>query len=212
MDALVPGLYASAPQALPFAPTIEMRAFLCRRDQGNLLIYSAGTLESDRLAVEELGGVSRRYLGHWHEAESASDQTGAPLYVNERDRPAAAAKTLVDQTFSGRQTLDDDFEAIPIPGHTPGATAYLWSTPEHRVLFTADTIYLADRGWVAAVLESSDRDDYIASLRVLRELEFDVLVPWIAPRGAPFHAITDRADARRRIDAILDRVRRGEAS
>jgi hypothetical protein len=29
-------------------------------------------------------------------------------------------------------------------------------------------------------------------------------------RGGPFHAMTDKADARRRIDAIIDRLRRGD--
>jgi hypothetical protein len=37
-----------------------------------------------------------------------------------------------------------------------------------------------------------------------------VLVPWGATAGQPWFAETDRADARRRIDAIIDRVRRGE--
>jgi hypothetical protein len=38
-----------------------------------------------------------------------------------------------------------------------------------------------------------------------------VLVPWAASAGQPPHAVTDATDARRRIDAILDRVRRGES-
>jgi hypothetical protein len=38
----------------------------------------------------------------------------------------------VDETFSGRHRLDDDFEVIPTPGHTSGATADLWDTGEHR--------------------------------------------------------------------------------
>jgi hypothetical protein len=37
-----------------------------------------------------------------------------------------------------------------------------------------------------------------------------VLVPWAATAGQPFHAVTEKADARRRIDAILERLRRGE--
>ena len=60
------------------------------------------------------------------------------------------------------------------------------------------------------MLESSDRERYIESLELIRELDFDVLVPWAATAGQPFYvAITDSADARRRIDAILERVRAG---
>ena len=58
----------------------------------------------------------------------------------------------------------------------------------------------------AAVLDSSDPVAYAASLRLIRELDFDVLVPWAASRGGPHVAVTDRDDARRRIDALLTRL------
>jgi glyoxylase-like metal-dependent hydrolase (beta-lactamase superfamily II) len=119
-------------------------------------------------------------------------------------------KTHVSGTFSRRHLLDDDFEVIPTPGHTSGATAFLWDSGEHRFLFTSDTIYLEEGEWVAVVLESSDRAAYIKSLELLCELEFDVLVPWVATSGQPYHAMTDKSDAQRRIDMILERVRRGE--
>jgi hypothetical protein len=44
MQTVIPGLYASAPEQLPFAPSLEIRAFLLRRERGNLLVYSVGTL------------------------------------------------------------------------------------------------------------------------------------------------------------------------
>lgn len=114
------------------------------------------------------------------------------------------------ETFSDRHLLEDDFEVIPAPGHTSGATAYLWDNGEGRLLFTGDTIYLDEGEWVAAVLESSDRALYIESLELIRELDFDLLVPWAASGGEPFYAPTDRDDGRRRIDAILERVRSGQ--
>ena len=45
------------------------------------------------------------------------------------------------------------------PGSRPHRRGdrYLWDSGEHRLLFTGDTIYLDDGGWVAAVLETSDR-------------------------------------------------------
>jgi Metallo-beta-lactamase superfamily len=100
---------------------------------------------------------------------------------------------------------------IPTPGHTTGATAFLWDSGRHRCLFTSDTIYFREGEWVAAVLaDSSDRADYIQSLELIRDLDFDVLVPWIATAGQSFHAATDKVNTRRRIDAILERLRRGE--
>jgi glyoxylase-like metal-dependent hydrolase (beta-lactamase superfamily II) len=110
----------------------------------------------------------------------------------------------VRAAFSRRHRLDDDVEVIPIPGHTTGATAYLWDTGDHRILFTGDTVYLRDGEWRTAVLDSSDRDAYRDSLALIGELDFDVLVPWIA--SGPFYALTDREDTRRRIDTLIARL------
>jgi glyoxylase-like metal-dependent hydrolase (beta-lactamase superfamily II) len=209
MESAIEGLYATAPEPLPFAPSLNIRAFLLRRDRGNVLIYSVTELDSEAGAIENLGGISRHYLNHRHEAMFASDWVPAPLFVHEDERESVASAHHLRGSFSRRHTLEDDFEVIPIPGHTPGATAYLWNSGEHQMLFTGDTIYLDEGEWVAAVLDSSDRDAYVESLELIRGLEFDVLVPWAATSGDPYHALTDKADARRRIDAILERIRAG---
>jgi glyoxylase-like metal-dependent hydrolase (beta-lactamase superfamily II) len=214
MQTLIPGLYAAAPQPLSFAPTTHVRAFFLQRDQGNLLVYSADTVADDTRAIEQLGGISRHYLNHWHEAafgggDRITSTFGAPLFCHENERQSVMETSKVAGTFSARHMEGDDLEVIPIPGHTSGATAYLWDGGGHRCLFTGDTLYLREGEWVAAVLESSDRASYIASLELIKELDFDMLVPWAATAGQPFHAFTDKADARRRIDAVLARVRRG---
>jgi glyoxylase-like metal-dependent hydrolase (beta-lactamase superfamily II) len=209
METGIGGLYASASEPLPFAPSLHIRAFLLRRDQGNLLVYSVTGLESDAPAIAELGGISRQYLNHRHEAGFASQWVTAPLFVHENERHSVENGHDVRGTFSRRHVLDEDFEVIPTPGHTSGATAYLWDSGEHRFLFTGDTVYLKDGEWVAAVLDSSEREPYIESLELIRELDFDVLVPWAASAGPPYYAVTSRADAGRRIDAILERLRHG---
>ena len=209
LEAPVRGLYASTPEPLPFAPSLHIRAFLLQRPRGNLLVYSTTKLEGDRAAIEDHGGISRQYLNHRHEAMFTSDGVGAPLFVHADERRSVERTTHVRATFSKRHMLDEDFEVIPTPGHTSGATAFLWDSGRHRFLFTGDTIYLRGDEWVAAVLDSSDRDAYVKSLELLREVEFDVLVPWAATAGGPYHAVTSEAQARRRIDGILRRVRRG---
>ena len=205
-------LYASTPEPLPFAPALEIRAFLLQRDQGNLLVYSTSGLERDVAEIERLGGVSRRYLGHRHEAMFSSGGVDAPLFVHARERSSVEPRAHVRGTFSRRHLLDDDFEVIPTPGHTSGATAYLWDSGEHRLLFSGDTIYLDGGEWVAAMLEnSSDRQRYIESLELIRELDFDALVPWAAGVGDPYFHVTSRAQARRRVEAIIARLERGES-
>jgi glyoxylase-like metal-dependent hydrolase (beta-lactamase superfamily II) len=215
MQTMVPNLQASAPAGLSFAPTTHIRAFLLQRPQGNLLVYSAGTVADDAGALAKQGGVSRHYLNHWHEAAfGGADRVAlaleAPLFCHASEREQVAKTAKVAGTFAERHMQDDDFEAIPIPGHTAGATAFLWDSGQHRCLFTGDSLYLRDGEWVAAVLDSSDRAAYINSLELIKGLEFDLLVPWAASAGRPCHAVTDRADTRHRIDAILERVRRGE--
>jgi hypothetical protein len=212
MEEVIPGLHASPPETLSFAPDLEIRAFLLRRDAGNLLVYGAGTLATDARGIEGMGGISRHYLNHRHEAAFVGDEhaqiPGAPLFCHENERRSVSERLEVSGTFSERHAAGDDFEVIPIPGLTRGATAYLWDTGEHRCLFTGDTVYLRGGEWVAAVLPSSDREAYIESLELIRGLEFDVLVPWAASAGEPYHDFTDEADTRRRIGAMLERVRR----
>lgn len=209
METVIPGLLASAPQPLPFAPTVSVRAFLLERDRGNLLIYSVGGLARQLQAIGERGRISRQYLNHQHEAEFAPDGLIGPLVVHEAAREPVAAIAAVEATYTERHLLDDDFEVIPTPGHTSCSTAFLWRSDHGRALFTSDTIYLSEGEWVAAVLESSDRAKYIESLELIRELDFDVLVPWAASARQPFYVTTDKWDAQKRIDQILERVRAG---
>ncbi len=215
MENIVSGLYASIPEPLGFGPSLEIRAYLLEREGGNLLIYRSGELESDVDEINGLGGVSRQYLNHHHEASPATDRVseifGAPLHIHEADAKAASALSNVDETFSERHMLAGDFEVIPTPGHTEGATAFLWDTGEHRVLFTGDTLFFVRGKWRAAVLDGvSDREKYIESLELIRSLDFDLVVPGISPAGEPFYEAVEKAEAERKIDDILARLRRGE--
>jgi glyoxylase-like metal-dependent hydrolase (beta-lactamase superfamily II) len=215
MENVITGLYVSMPEPLGFGPSLEIRAYLLQREGGNLLIYRSASLEGDAEEVNELGGISRQYLNHHHEASPACDwvteKFGAPLHVHEDDARAASEVCEVGETFSERHKLSDDFEIVPIPGHTAGATAFLWDAGEHRVLFTGDTLYLSRRGWRAAVLEGvSDRQRYIKSLELIRSLDFDLLVPGIASAGQPYYQFVGKTEAEQHIDEVLERVRRGE--
>lgn len=204
------GLHAFPPDALPFAPSLEVRAFLLPRQQGNVLVYSTAGLGDQAETAHAMGGVSRHYLNHRHEAMFFSQPAAVPLFTHREERESVEGSARVRGTFSKRHMLDEDFEVIPTPGHTAGATAYLWDSGKRRFLFTGDTIYLDEGEWVAAVLESSDREAYVESLELIRELAFDVLVPWAATRGRRYYALTDGTDTHRRIDAIIERLRRGE--
>lgn len=214
MDTLIAGLYGSAPEPLGFGPELEIRAFLLERPQGNLLVYRSASLERESETIAALGGVARQYLNHWHEASPTCDWVAktfaAPLACHADDAAQVSQACHVAETFADRHFDGDDFEVIPTPGHTAGATAFLWSTDGHRVLFTGDTIFFSRGEWSAAVLASSDRERYLESLVLMRGLDFDVLVPSVAPAGQPTHAVVDRTEAVGRIDRILEQVRDGD--
>jgi hypothetical protein len=57
----------------------------------------------------------------------------------------------------------------------------------------------------------SDRERYMQSLELIRGLDFDFVVPGIAPAGEPYYESVDKSEAERRIDEILERLRRGES-
>ena len=94
MEKVIPGLYASEPEPLGFGPSLEIRAFLLQRKGGKLLIYRSASLGGDVEEVRRLGGISRQYLNHHHEASPACDWVaetfGAPLHVHEDDASAAS--------------------------------------------------------------------------------------------------------------------------
>ena len=209
MHNVIPGLYASEPESLGrlgSGASLQIRAFLLRREGGNLLVYRSASLEQDVEAVRDLGGVWRQYLNHRHEASPACDWVagtfGAPLHVHREDAGAASEVCGVAATFSGRHRVGEDFEVIPIPGHTDGATAFLWSTGEHRVLFPGDTIFFGEGG-------VGDRRKYVQSLELLRSLDFDLVVPGITVEGEPYHWFVEKTEAERRIDGLIEQVRRG---
>jgi len=210
LDTVIPGLHASAPERLPFGTSLDIRAYLLEREAGNLLLYRSDTLRREAAAIRERGGIVRQYLNHRHEAAPVSDWVtetfGAPLFVHADDAEAVSAVSHVRATFSRRHMLDDDFEVIPTPGHTPGATAYLWDTGDHRVLFTGDTLYLSRGRWQTAVLDSSDPVRYRESLELIRGLDFDVLVPSIATAGEPPYALVERDEIEQRLDELIERL------
>lgn len=214
MEPIAPTLHASPPLDLGFGRVpLQARAHLLQRDDGNVLIHSAAAVDRDdeRAALDALGGVERQYLNHSHEASEAADRLGAPLLVHEADAADVARVATVAHTFSRRHRVGDDLEVIPIPGHTAGATAYRWDAGGRRALFTGDSVFVRGGEWVAALLDGvSDRDAYLASLALLGELEFDLLVPGVHPVGQPAWFAVEPGEGAQRLEAIAQRLARGE--
>jgi len=209
LETPIDGLWATPPAPLPFDSTVDVRAFLLERPHGNLIIYDAPGLAAAASEIEARGGATRQLLNHAHEAMFGSQGLDVGVFVGERDRNHTRSLPIAG-TFSERQTLDDDLEVIPTPGHTPGTTTFLWDSGRHRFLFTGDTLWIEHGNWRATVLGDSDPTAYLDSLALLRELEFDVLVPWAATAGEPYIDVVSHTQAQQRLDAIIERVQAGE--
>lgn len=210
MEQVMPGLYASEPTTPDFAPGSHVRAFLVQHPAGNVLLYASERVSAGADAIRRLGGLSRVVLSHWHETLFGASGIGAPVHVAEADRAEAEARCPIAGTFEGRQMLEDGIETIPIPGHTPGSTAFLVTLDGKRCLFTGDSLYFGKAGWSVALLPSSDRNAYLDSLETLRATAFDVLVPSFAPAGAAFVEAVSEKQRLERIGAPIGRLRSGE--
>jgi glyoxylase-like metal-dependent hydrolase (beta-lactamase superfamily II) len=206
------GLLATPTARLPYQANVLLRSYVLERPGGTTIVYNSPGIEAAASAVRELGPVTHLLINHEHEAMYGLPATGfdLPVFVHERDRAAVARRMPVSGVLEGRRMLDDDLEAIPTPGHTPGTTSFLWNDGQHRFLFTGDFIWIENGEWKAVVLDPALRPDYLDSLELVRELDFDVLVPWGVTEGDPGFAVVDRADMRSRVERIIRRVRAGD--
>ena len=174
-----------------------------------MVVYNSPGLTSSATRIRDLGGATRLLINHSHEAMYGEPDLDVPVFVHERDRGETVRSMRVAGVFTSRQMIDDDLEVIPTAGHTPGTTSYLWDDGSHRFLFTGDFIWIEDGEWKAVVLASSLRAEYLESLALVRDLEFDVLVPWGTTEGSPSFALAGKEEIRTRVDRIIARVEAG---
>ena len=100
--------------------------------------------------------------------ESGDDEVTAASWYN-----ASMVPCCVDRKLSAdRETIDlggRPIEAIAIPGHSPGSVAYVFSSGGLKVVFGQDV-----HGPLHPSL-LSNREDYLASLQRLLDLDADIL-------------------------------------
>lgn len=210
LDTPVEGLLPTPTSRLPYQRDVLLRSYVLQRPQGNLIVYNSPGVSESAAAIRALGAPARLLVNHGHEAMYGQPDLDVPVWVHEDDHAEVARSLDVAGTFSGREMIDDDLEVIPTPGHTAGTASYLWDNGAHRFLFTGDFVWIEHGEWKAVVLSPELRRDYLDSLALVREIDFDVLVPWGATDDGPSCTlVADRSEVRRRIDAIIDRVRSG---
>jgi glyoxylase-like metal-dependent hydrolase (beta-lactamase superfamily II) len=211
LDTPIEGLLATSASRLPYQRNVLLRSYVLERPQGNLIVYNSPGVNQSANAIAALGAPTRLLINHSHESMYGQPDFGVPIWIHGNDRSDVEGSLEVAGTFDARGALDSDLEVIPTPGHTPGTTCYLWDNGEHRFLFTGDFIWIENGEWKAVVLESALRKDYVNSLALVRDLDFDVLVPWGATEGnPPVGLVTSSSEKRERISGIIDRVKSGK--
>ena len=205
----IAGLLAGPPAPLPYIAGVVVRSFVLERSEGALAIYNSPGLGAAVLSLEQSKRPGELYLNHAHEEMYGNRGLDLSVHVHERDRGGVARTFPAVQSFDGRRLVGGDFEVIPTPGHTPGTTTYLWDSGEHCFLFVGDTIWVEHGQWSAVVLDGAARADYLDSLRLMRDLDFDVLVPWGAYDDEPVIHEVSPAEREERLTAIIERVEAG---
>ncbi len=209
LETPIEGLRSTPSSRLPYQANVLVRSFLLERPAGNAIVYNSPGLTSAATPVRDLGGATRLLINHSHEAMYGNPDLDVPVFVHEHDRRETDRSMRVAGVLTSRQMIDDDLEVIPTPGHTLGTTSFLWDNGSHRFLFTGDFIWIEEGEWKAVVLDSSLRAEYLNSLALVRELDFDVLVPWGTTEEGPSFALADQAEIHARVDAIIARVKAG---
>jgi glyoxylase-like metal-dependent hydrolase (beta-lactamase superfamily II) len=197
----------------PF-PGLTVHAYLLTRDEGNVLFYNTGH-QHEIDAMAELGGVAYQYLSHQDELgetlKTIHQRFGAKLGGHRAERDEFARYRTPDILFERREMHLGNIEVIPTPGHSPGSTCFVVHSPHGKCyLFTGDTLYRGEKGdWHAGFIpghnDEKDRQQLAESLRLLRELEPDVVFGSAFAGDMGFEETTPE-DWKRHVDGALERL------
>jgi glyoxylase-like metal-dependent hydrolase (beta-lactamase superfamily II) len=155
-------------------------SYLVRRANGNTLVDSPRAAGPLIRRLVELGGVRRMLLTHRDDV--ADHARFAEIFRCERvlhEDDVSAATRDVEVQLAGRESasLQDDFQVIPVPGHTRGSVVFLY---QQRFLFTGDHLW-----WSPNVngLNASPRvcwydwGQQVESMERLLDYEFEWVLP-----------------------------------
>ena len=124
-------------------------SYLITRPEGNVLIDSPRFARTLVRRIEDMGGISQIIFSHRDDVadhKKFHQHFGCRRFIHRAD----AAGIETEQLLDGDEpvTLDNDFLAIPVPGHTRGHIVLLY---RNRFLFTGDHLAWSDnRGGLIA--------------------------------------------------------------
>lgn len=120
--------------------------------------------------------LTHGHYDHTGAAESVSEETGAPIWMNKADYTEDSGARYKYAAPEGVKFLSDGniievgslrFRVLETPGHSPGSVTYMCED----VLFTGDTLFRGSCG--RCDLEDGDMSKMLMSLKRLYELPQD---------------------------------------
>jgi len=151
---------------------------VCDANTGNTLVDSPRFASQLVRRFEEMGGLERLLLTHRDDVadhQKFHDRFGCRRVIHQDDAQGIRA----DETLDGREpmVLDEDWTAIPVPGHTRGSMVFLY---RNRFLFTGDHLAwsVARNGLIAfrSVTWYSWREQ-TQSMKRLLDFQFEWVLP-----------------------------------
>ena len=163
---------------------LKTHAYLLTRADGNVLFYNTGHVdELDEMA--RLGGVTWQYLSHEDELgdtlNNIAGRFDSKLVGHRAEKESWSKVRAPDQVYDQREIHLGNIEVIPTPGHSPGSTCFLVTSPTGKsYLFTGDTLFLASdnrwrAGFIAGFNDEKDKAKLTESLLLLRTLNPDLV-------------------------------------
>jgi glyoxylase-like metal-dependent hydrolase (beta-lactamase superfamily II) len=156
-----------------------------KRPGGNLILDASrvGSLSDSFDALDAQGGVKAAVISDRHLGGPATNQIAerfrAAIYCSAIEADAMGHRTNavhIDHVLPfERTTIEGDVLLVPTPGHTAGQFSTLAQVSGARVLFTADFVWREEGRWRPGNLS---RKKMLKSFEGLRDLAFDVVVPW----------------------------------
>lgn len=153
-------------------------SYLVKRPEENILIDSPRFALPLVRQIEQLGGISRMFFSHRDDVadhEKFHEHFGCPRVIHRDDSRGIAAEELLDG--SEPVALDEDFLAIPVPGHTRGHIVILY---RNKFLFTGDHLAWSDnRGGLIAFRDVAwySWTEQTKSMARLLDFEFEWVLP-----------------------------------
>jgi len=159
--------------------TFGAASYLILREGGNLLIDSPRFSAPLVRNIQKLGGVKTMFLTHKDDVgdhQAFHDHFGCERVIHRDDAEGLEGLEVI---LEGKEpiVIDEEFQVIPVPGHTKGSVVFLY---QNTYLFSGDHLAFSSRlnhfhaFYDACWYSWSELKD---SMKSLAEFPFRVLLP-----------------------------------